>query len=98
MVQLQSIKLDLLQKNIFRRKELITETFTPVAKFITIQTILVVAALKEYSINQIDISIAYVHTNVESDLYMLQLESYEIDGENGERLVCQFNKSIYELK
>jgi hypothetical protein len=58
----------------------------------------VVAALKKYSMNQIDISTTYLHANVESDLYMSQPESYEIEGENREKLVCQLNKSIYELK
>ena len=53
-----------------------TETFAPVVKFTTIRTLLALAALKDYSVNQMDVSTAYLHADVETDLYMEQPDGF----------------------
>jgi hypothetical protein len=75
-----------------------TDTFAPVVKFTTIRTLLALAALKDYSVNQMDISTAYLHADVETDLYMEQPDGFKIMGEDGQPLVCKLHKSIYGLK
>ena len=74
------------------------ETFAPVVKFTTIRTMLATAAIRNYRVCQLDISTAYLHADIEEEIYMEQPEGYEVTGENGEYLVCKLNKSIYGLK
>ena len=65
------------------------KTFAPVVKFTTIQTMLAIAALKKYNGSQMDVNTAYLHADVEEELYMDQLEGFEIKGESGEELLCK---------
>ncbi len=74
------------------------ETFAPVAKFTTIRTMTAIAAVEGYKIKQLDVSTAYLHADVEEDLYMEQPKGFEFEGENGTKLVCKLRKSLYELK
>jgi hypothetical protein len=75
-----------------------TETYAPVAKFTTIRSMFALAAVKGYNVTQMDVSTAYLHANVEEDLYMEQPLGYQLTGESGEKLVCKLKKSIYGLK
>jgi len=45
-----------------------------------------------------DITTAYLHADVDTEIYMLQPEGFEKQGENGEVLVCKLQKSLYGLK
>ena len=74
------------------------ETFAPVTKSTTIRTMLALAALFEYEPTQADISTAYLHANMEEDIYMEQPEGFVKYDENGTQYVCKLNKSIYGLK
>jgi hypothetical protein len=74
------------------------ETFAPVAKFDTIRTMLAMAALLGMNVCQMDVNTAYLHADVEEDLYMRQPEGFELEGPNGEELVCKLKKSLYGLK
>jgi hypothetical protein len=74
------------------------ETFAPVANFTTIRTMLAVAALKGYTVHQLDISNAYLHADVTEEIYMKQPEGFEKKGNNGIELVCKLKKSLYGLK
>jgi hypothetical protein len=74
-----------------------TETFAPVAKFNTIRTMLAVAANNGYRICQMDISTAYLHADIEEDLYMEQPEGYAEPGRD-QKMVCKLKKSLYGLK
>jgi hypothetical protein len=73
------------------------ETFAPVARFTTIRTMLAIAALEGYNINQLDVSTAFLHADVDEDLYMQQPEGFEVQGKHS-KLVCKLKKSIYGLK
>jgi hypothetical protein len=59
---------------------------------------LALSAIKGYNCTQMDVNTAYLHADVDEELYMEQPEGFEIQGENGSRLVCKLNKSIYGLK
>ena len=75
-----------------------TETFTPVAKFTTVRTLVATAAIHGREIIQADISTAYLHAVVETELYMIQPQEFKQLGPNRQHLVCRLNKSIYGLK
>ena len=74
------------------------ETFAPVAKFTTVRTLIATAALHGREIIQADVSTAYLHADVETELYMQQPQGFEQQGPNNEQLVCHLKKSIYGLK
>jgi hypothetical protein len=59
---------------------------------------LALAALKGYNVNQADVSTAFLHADVDEELYMEQPEGYRIQGEQGQPLVCKLKKSLYGLK
>jgi histone deacetylase 1/2 len=75
-----------------------TEIYAPVVKFTTIRTMLALAALKGYNVTQMDVTTAYLHADVETELYMKQPEGFEIQGNQGEELVCKLLKSLYGLR
>ena len=65
-----------------------TETFAPVAKFTTVRTLIATAAIHGREIIQADVSNAYLHTDVETELYMVQPQGFKQLGPNGQHLVC----------
>ena len=75
-----------------------TETFAPVAKFTTIRTMLATTTLKGNDVNQMDVSTAYLHADIKTELYMEQPVGFEIRSPEGNKLVCCLKKSIYGLK
>ena len=56
------------------------ETFAPVVKFTTIRTLLAIAAIYDLNVTQADVSTAYLHADVETELYMEQPEGFIEDG------------------
>ena len=47
---------------------------------------------------QMDVKTAYLNAPIDCELYMEQPEGFDERGENGEKLVCKLNKSLYGLK
>jgi hypothetical protein len=43
-----------------------------------------------------DVKIAFLHGDLDEEIYMEQLEGYEVSGK--EHLVCKLRKSLYGLK
>lgn len=70
------------------------ETFSPVAKFDSIRTLLSIAAVKDYEIYQLDIKTAFLHGDLRETIYMEQPEGFD----DGSGKVCKLNKSLYGLK
>ena len=70
-------------------------TFSPVARFTTIRTLIAIAAAKHWSIQQVDINNAFLHGYISEDIYMLPPQGYSkaLPGQ-----VCKLNRSLYGLK
>jgi histone deacetylase 1/2 len=75
-----------------------TDTFAPVIHLETLRALLAFAAKNNLIVCQLDVSTAYLHADVEEEIYMEQPPGFEEYDENGEPLVCLLKKSIYGLK
>ena len=73
-----------------------TETFSPVARFESVRTIMATAVQYDLQIHQLDVQTAFLNGELEEDVYMEQPQGFEIQGK--ENLVCHLRKSIYGLK
>ena len=70
------------------------ETFSPVARFNTIRSVLSVTANEGLSIAQFDVKTAFLNGDLEEDIYMIQPDGYS----DGTPKVCKLKKSLYGLK
>jgi len=72
------------------------EIFSPVVRLTTIRVVLAMCAIFDFHLEHLDVKIAFLHGELEEEIYMLQPEGFaEIGKEN---LVCRLNKSLYGLK
>jgi hypothetical protein len=72
------------------------ETFSPTIKFDSIRTILAVAAAEDMNITQFDVKTAYLHGEIEEELYMAQPLGFEHPEHRGK--VCRLRKVLYRLQ
>ena len=62
----------------------------------SIQTILSIAASLDLEVEQLDVKTAFLHGDLEEEIYMEQPEGFEVYGMK--HMVCKLNKSLYGLK
>ncbi|KAG7554761.1 Retrotransposon gag domain [Arabidopsis suecica] len=75
------------------------ETFSPVAKLATVKLILGLAAKKNWSLTQMDVTNAFLHSELEEEIYMSLPQGYTpASGSLPPNAVCRLHKSIYGLK
>ena len=82
----------------FAQKEGIdfNEIFSPVVKMSSIRIILGLAATLDLECEQLDVKTAFLHGELEEEIYMEQPEGFKTKG--NENLVCRLKKSLYGLK
>ena len=71
------------------------ETFSPVAKMNTVRVLIYLAANMDWPLKQFDVKNAFLHENLEEEVYMDFPLGYSNGGNTG---VCRLRKSLYGLK
>ncbi|MCO5554806.1 hypothetical protein L7F22_008341 [Adiantum nelumboides] len=77
------------------------EIFSPVVKMTTLRLVLgLVATSEDLELNQMDVKTAFLHEDLEEDVYMVQPEGFKMEFEKLKRakLVCRLCKALYGLK
>ena len=71
------------------------ETFTPVARYSSIRTIISLAAEMGWHVHQMDIKTAFLNGVKEEEVFIAQPEGFDV--ENRERHVCRLQRALYGL-
>lgn len=72
-----------------------TETFAPVARMTTVRLFLDIAAKENHEVHQMDVHNAFLHGDLEEEVYMKLPPGFRNPGETR---VCRLRKSLYGLK
>ena len=72
------------------------EVFSPIVKHSSIRVLLALVAQLNLELVQLDVKTAFLHGNVEDEIYMTQPEGFKADGKKN--MVCKLEKSLYGLK
>lgn len=72
------------------------EIFSPVVKMSSIRVILGLAASHDLEVEQMDVKTAFLHGELDEEIYMEQPEGFVVNGK--ENYVCRLKKSLYGLK
>ena len=62
----------------------------------TIRLVLRMVAVENLHLEQLDVKTAFLHSDFEEDLYMIQPEEFTVQGQ--ENLVYKLRKNLYGLK
>ena len=71
------------------------ETFSPTPKLTTLRCLLTIVAARKWFTHQLDVQNAFLHGNLDEEVYMSLPPGIRQQGEN---TVCRLHKSLYALK
>ena len=69
------------------------ETYAPVVRYTSIRLLMALGAKYDLDIDQMDVTTAFLHPDLDEEIYMELPEGYKLNGD-----ICQLKKSIYGLK
>eukprot|EP00253_Pinus_taeda_P034320 PITA_34320 len=72
------------------------ETFAPVAKYLSIKSILALSAQMGWKIHQMDVKTTFLNGTIEEEVYMEQPEGFETF--DSESHVCRLKRALYGMK
>ena len=73
-----------------------SDIFSPVAKMTSVRLFIFLAATHNWDLHQLDIKNAFLHGDLQEEVYMKQPLGFVAQGEIGK--VCRLRKSLYGLK
>ena len=72
------------------------DVFSPVVKHSSIRVLLALVAMFDLELEQLDVKTAFLHGELDEQIYMKQPEGFEVPEKEGQ--VCLLKKSLYGLK
>jgi len=72
------------------------EVFSPVVKYLSIRILLALVAHYELELDQLDMKTAFLHDDLEEEIYMSLLMGFKTAGK--ENMICKLKKLMYRLK
>jgi hypothetical protein len=72
------------------------EMFAPISRLESVRTLLHIGAMNDWNINHLDVKLAFLHGEIEEEIYMEQPQGAKEKGK--EDWVCKLNKNLYRLK
>lgn len=72
------------------------EIFSPVVKHTSIRVLMSIVAHGDLELEQLDVKTAFLHEDLDEEIYMYQPEGYKVEGKESQ--VCRLRKSLYGLK
>ena len=93
---MEKYKSHLVEKGYFSVEGIdVGEMFSPVEKLTSIRFLLPIAVAFDLEVEQIDVKTAFLHGDLEEEIYMKQSEGFTVKGRK--ELVCKLKKSLYGL-